>query len=111
MPGRRCVSSPISGASPSGAGVGVGDAVTVAVTAGVGDGVSGARAAALGAAPGDCFVIEDSYNGIRAAAAAGMRPLMVPDMVPPDEEMERLAEGIFPDLAAAGRYLTGALDD
>ncbi|MBR5094700.1 MAG: HAD family phosphatase [Oscillospiraceae bacterium] len=68
-------------------------------------------AAKLDMAPRRCFVVEDSFNGVRAAAAAGMRPLMVPDMVPPDEEMERLAEGIFPDLAAAGRYLTGALDD
>ena len=50
-------------------------------------------------------MIEDSFNGIRAAAAAGMHPIMVPDMLPPDEEMERLAEVILPDLAAALRYL------
>ena len=62
-------------------------------------------AARLGVEPERCFVIEDSFNGVRAAAAAGMRPLMVPDLLPPDEEMRRLSEAILPDLAAAGRYL------
>ena len=55
--------------------------------------------------PARCFVIEDSFNGVRAAHRAGMRPLMVPDMAPPDGEMETLAEANLPDLAAAERYL------
>lgn len=50
-------------------------------------------------------MIEDSFNGVRAAAAAGMRPLMVPDLLPPDGEMERKAERIFPDLLHALEYL------
>ena len=62
-------------------------------------------AASLGAEPARCFVIEDSFNGVRAAAAAGMRPLMVPDLLPPDGEMRRLAEAILPDLEAVGAYL------
>lgn len=62
--------------------------------------------ALLDTPPARCFVIEDSFNGIRAARAAGMRPLMVPDMVPPDGEMERLSEAILPDLAAAKRYIS-----
>ena len=65
-------------------------------------------AASLGAEPARCFVIEDSFNGVRAAAAAGMRPLMVPDLLPPDEEMRRLAEAILPDLYAVGAYLREA---
>ena len=52
----------------------------------------------LNAKPAEAFVIEDSYNGIRAAAAAGMHPLMVPDMLPPTEEIRSLAERIFPSL-------------
>ena len=62
-------------------------------------------AASLGAEPARCFVIEDSFNGVRAAAAAGMRPLMVPDLLAPDEEMRRLAEAILPDLRAVWGYL------
>lgn len=52
----------------------------------------------LGVNPEVCYVIEDSYNGIRGAHAAGMHPIMVPDMLPPTEEMEKLAEQIFPSL-------------
>lgn len=44
----------------------------------------------LGADPVDCVVLEDSYNGIRAAHAARMRPIMVPDLLPPTPEVERL---------------------
>ena len=66
-------------------------------------------AEALGAEPERCFVIEDSFNGVRAAAAAGMRPLMVPDLLPPDGEMHRLAEAILPDLHAVEEYLLGRI--
>ena len=53
---------------------------------------------ALNAAPENCYVIEDSFNGIRAAAAAGVHPLMVPDMLQPTEEIRSLAERVFPSL-------------
>lgn len=52
----------------------------------------------LGVEPGQAYAIEDSPNGIRSAHAAGMRPLMVPDMIAPDEEMRRLSARIFEDL-------------
>ena len=60
----------------------------------------------LGAAPGDCYVIEDSFNGIRAAAAAGMHPLMVPDMIQPTEEILALTEMVFPSLNEVTAYLS-----
>ncbi len=55
-------------------------------------------AEALGADPSECFIIEDSFNGIRAAFAAGAKPLMVPDLLEPDEEIRGMAEGVFPSL-------------
>ena len=62
----------------------------------------------LGAKAGDCFVIEDSFNGIRAANAAGMRPLMVPDLLAPDDEIRGLAEKVFPSLKEVQEYLATA---
>ena len=44
----------------------------------------------LGVKPENAIAIEDSPNGIRSAAAAGMLPVMVPDMVEPTPEIEEL---------------------
>ena len=46
----------------------------------------------------ETFVIEDSHNGIRAAYAAGMKPVMVPDQLPPTQEMREKAAVILPSL-------------
>lgn len=61
----------------------------------------------LGVSPSDCYVLEDSYNGIRAAHAAGMKPIMVPDLLPADDEMKRLAVYIADDLISAGEFILG----
>ncbi|MGN0637927.1 MAG: HAD family hydrolase [Huintestinicola sp.] len=53
--------------------------------------------------PGECFVLEDSPNGIRAAYAAGMKPVMIPDMIAPDED-------IIPMLYALKGSLTEAME-
>jgi HAD superfamily hydrolase (TIGR01509 family) len=55
-------------------------------------------AAALGVDPRDCLALEDSHNGVRAAAAAGMMTVMVPDMLDPTEEMRTLCVRIAADL-------------
>lgn len=44
----------------------------------------------LGVKPEHCLVLEDSFNGIRAAAAGGFIPVMVPDQDPPTPELEAL---------------------
>ena len=60
----------------------------------------------LGVEPEKCYVIEDSYNGIRAAHAAGMHPIMVPDLMEPTEEMNTLAEEILESLDEVRRFLS-----
>ena len=59
----------------------------------------------LGFDPADCAAVEDSFNGIRSAHAAGMLPVMVPDMVQPDEEIKALAYAVCPGLKAAEKLL------
>lgn len=60
------------------------------------------RAAALaGAAPGQCMVLEDSPNGLRAGAAAGCRAVMVPDLDPATPELAALAAAVVPSLREA----------
>ena len=63
---------------------------------------------AIGVLPSEAFAIEDSYNGIRSASAAGMRPLMVPDLARPTAEMEELAEAVLSSLMEVGEYLRKA---
>ncbi len=52
----------------------------------------------IGADPGNSMALEDSPNGIRAAHAAGMYPVMVPDLVGPTEEIRRLTYRVFDNL-------------
>lgn len=44
----------------------------------------------LGLAPEDCYVFEDSYNGVRAGHAAGCCTIMIPDQIEPDEEISKV---------------------
>lgn len=48
--------------------------------------------------PASAYAIEDSHNGIRSAYSAGMKPIMVPDMLPPTEEMREKSVIILDDL-------------
>lgn len=59
----------------------------------------------MGIAPSNAFGIEDSYNGIRAASQAGMHPIMIPDILPPTEEMHQLCHTILPNLTALRTFL------
>lgn len=52
----------------------------------------------LGISPADCIAVEDSPNGIRSAYAAGMKVIMVPDRISPDEEIKKLCFKILPSL-------------
>jgi len=52
-------------------------------------------------APKDCIVLEDSNPGATGAHAAGMRVIVVPDLVPPTDETTQNAFAICQDLYQA----------
>lgn len=52
----------------------------------------------LGVAPGRCLAVEDSHAGVRAAHAAGMRTIMVPDLVRPTDEITVLCVAVMETL-------------
>ena len=59
----------------------------------------------LSAPPAATYAVEDSFNGVRAAHAAGMKVIMVPDIVLPDAEIKELTEKIYPSLIEVLEYL------
>jgi HAD superfamily hydrolase (TIGR01509 family) len=59
----------------------------------------------LGVTVTDCVAVEDSPNGLRAAAAAGMMALLVPDLIAATPETTALATAVLPDLAAVGALI------
>ena len=52
----------------------------------------------LAVAPRDCVVLEDSFNGVRAAHAAGAMTIMVPDAVAPSDEIRGFCVGVVSSL-------------
>jgi beta-phosphoglucomutase-like phosphatase (HAD superfamily) len=55
-------------------------------------------ASRLGLEPSECLVLEDSENGVRAAHAAGMPVIMIPDMKEPTDDVRKLALRVMPSL-------------
>lgn len=55
--------------------------------------------------PTNCIALEDSENGVRAAHAAGMRVIMVPDLKLPDDDIRALAHRVLPSLHEAQQAL------
>lgn len=52
----------------------------------------------MGELPENCMAVEDSPNGVRSAASAGLVTVMVPDLTQPDEEISRLLSEKVQDL-------------
>ena len=66
----------------------------------------------LGVAAENCIAFEDSNTGLTAAHAAGAMAIMVPDIVPPTEEVRAKCLQVVPDLHTALRLLRdGAIFD
>lgn len=55
--------------------------------------------------PAQCLVLEDSEAGARAAVAAGMACIIVPDLKHPAPEVAALAAAVLPDLYAVRDWL------
>lgn len=52
----------------------------------------------LGIEPARCVAVEDSFNGVRSGAAAGMRTIMVPDYNEPTPEIRALCAEVLTTL-------------
>ena len=67
-------------------------------------------AAGLGIDPSRCLVLEDSESGTRAAHAAGMIPIIVPDLKQPSDEVRGLAYQVVDDLHEVRALIQNFLD-
>ena len=59
----------------------------------------------LNVAPEDCYIFEDSLNGIRAAHASGGVAIMIPDQVQPTDDIKKICAGIFKNLSEARQVI------
>lgn len=55
--------------------------------------------------PEECYAVEDSFHGIRAAHDAGMKAIMIPDLLAPTEEILDLTTHCFESLMEFQQYL------
>jgi HAD superfamily hydrolase (TIGR01509 family) len=61
--------------------------------------------------PGSCAAVEDSGNGLRAAAAAGMRVIAIPNRAfPPEDEALAKADVVLGSIEALDASVVAALD-
>ena len=68
-------------------------------------------AGSLNLLPSECVAIEDSPNGVRSAFAAGIKCIMVPDLIQPDSEMREKAWKICKNLKEAAEFLTSGVGE
>ena len=52
----------------------------------------------IGEEPENCYALEDSKNGLLSAYRAGCKPIMIPDLWQPDEEIMKIIVARYDDL-------------
>lgn len=62
-------------------------------------------ASTLNADPTRCIALEDSPNGVKAAVAAGMHAIQIPQLIAPDEALMQLGHQVIEDLEKVPAYL------
>ena len=62
-----------------------------------------------GVDPARALAVEDSRNGILSATAAGLPTVMIPDLIPPDAELEEKIFRRFDSLAELRDFLAEEL--
>jgi HAD superfamily hydrolase (TIGR01509 family) len=55
-------------------------------------------ASRLAVEPAACLAIEDSHAGVRAAHAAGLQTVLVPDLLPPSDDVRALCQAVMESL-------------
>lgn len=64
-------------------------------------------AAGLGIDPARCVAVEDSHNGVRAAHAAGMMTVMVPDIIAATDEIRAMCVAVVGSLHDVRKLVGG----
>lgn len=64
----------------------------------------------LGVPPAHCVVLEDSPAGARAAHAARMRVIVIPEFEDPAQDIQEFAWRVLPSLHAAARFLADVVE-
>lgn len=55
--------------------------------------------------PGETLALEDSYNGIRSAAGAGLKVIMIPDLLVDEKPVQECIYGKMESLAAVAQWI------
>lgn len=65
----------------------------------------------IGEKPEECIAVEDSPNGILSAYRAGLKPVMVPDLTQPDEELKLLLFGCVNSLSGVCQIIDNFISE
>ncbi|MGN1130775.1 MAG: HAD family hydrolase [Ruminococcus sp.] len=65
----------------------------------------------LGEKPQDCIALEDSINGIKSAYNAGLKCIMVPDLIEPTKEIRPMLFALCQDLTQVKKHIDLLIDN